>query len=728
MIRRGSKRSKYARRDRDFQFMGWVRLRVCSVRVEPPDPNRAPTPCNGPVEADHMGAHGLGQKADDNTCAPLCQQHHRERTDHSGSFRHLTRDEARAWRARAIERTQAAWSTVKKTNSKTAATCEAVASGGHLVCKLERNHSGAHSTAQPVKGKKPTQHATWIANTSGQVTVTTFSRGKKQSDWTESDPAAAGAAVEPWDCVEESDDPRPPWLREQTEQRDAEGRDVKPANLIDLCTRCGREIGEHDGKKCPPAAKPKPMTLEDEPEDDEPSEAALRALDQEDEHDPFVEPSPTAISSPGTSTKPTRAPVKFKDVKVGIKRVDVVTHPAADEFPMIEGDAFVALREDIRAHGVRQPIVLASSELVLVDGRNRLRACVELGIDPPVIRLDEDEDEVEFVISTNLHRRHLTESQRAMIAAAIANLDQGRPSKTGTGAGLTQEAAAKQLQVSERSVRSAKRIIDDGDQKVVDAVKSGRVTVKAAAELVKLPKGKQREILEQHTKGNAEIKSGKMRTLAKQEEKRAVVQKINKEQVRPMPIGPFRLIVVDPPWPYDNSDQHEGSRGHIPYPPMSLEDICRMGPDLDKLAHEEGCILGLWVTNAFIHEIGRLLTAWSFEPWTNITWDKGRMGMGSGPRGQTEHLYLARRGTPVHTLNDITTYHHEAPRQHSRKPEGLMVKLEKHCPGPFVELFSREPRPNWASWGAESDGSKAIEPKRKSKILTDTDKRVGSAA
>lgn len=57
-----------------------------------------------------MGERALGRKADDNTCAPLCMQHHRERTDHSGSFRHLTRDEARAWRARAITRTQAAWS------------------------------------------------------------------------------------------------------------------------------------------------------------------------------------------------------------------------------------------------------------------------------------------------------------------------------------------------------------------------------------------------------------------------------------------------------------------------------------------------------------------------------------------------------------------------------------------------------------------------------------------
>jgi len=102
--------SSYARRPRDMEFMGFVRTQPCSVSVEAPDPIRAPSPCSPRIEADHMGERALGRKADDTTCAPLCSQHHRERTDHSGSFRHITRDEARAWRARAIDRTQAAWS------------------------------------------------------------------------------------------------------------------------------------------------------------------------------------------------------------------------------------------------------------------------------------------------------------------------------------------------------------------------------------------------------------------------------------------------------------------------------------------------------------------------------------------------------------------------------------------------------------------------------------------
>jgi len=114
--------TKYRRRDRDFDFMGWVRRQPCVCRtLPPPDFIRdlalrlaAPeiarsTTCSGHMEADHAGVRGLGQKASDTTCIPLCSAHHKQRTDHNGAFRNLTRDEARAWRAAAIDHTQAAW-------------------------------------------------------------------------------------------------------------------------------------------------------------------------------------------------------------------------------------------------------------------------------------------------------------------------------------------------------------------------------------------------------------------------------------------------------------------------------------------------------------------------------------------------------------------------------------------------------------------------------------------
>ena len=115
-----SKTNSYRKRERDLEYMRWVKRQPCIVRSLPlclfvgPGTSAlavfsVQTPCSGPVEADHAGERGIGQKADDRTCIPLCQNHHRERTDHMRTFRPLTRDELRAWRAAAIERTQAAW-------------------------------------------------------------------------------------------------------------------------------------------------------------------------------------------------------------------------------------------------------------------------------------------------------------------------------------------------------------------------------------------------------------------------------------------------------------------------------------------------------------------------------------------------------------------------------------------------------------------------------------------
>jgi N6-adenosine-specific RNA methylase IME4 len=402
--------------------------------------------------------------------------------------------------------------------------------------------------------------------------------------------------------------------------------------------------------------------------------------------------------------------VKFTNVKVsGTRRVTLEVHPAADAFPLMEGSEFDALVADVRENGFRHPIVVRDG--LLVDGRNRLRVAQKLKVDPPVEHLAARANVLEYIISTNIHRRHLTDSQRAFIAATLATLEHGSGQRAPTGkfaarSGAlattpTQAGAAARMQVSERSVRDARRVIEKGDPTVVEALKGGRLKVNAAAALVDLPKPKQRELVEKVTKGGGEVKPGKVAALAKQEAKRATVEKINSGKVRPLGVGPFGLIVADYPWPYENSDNHEGSRGHIAYPPMPLADIVRHArTELAKVALDDS-ILALWVTNAFIPVVGQVVEAAGFTHRTMITWDKLRAGLGTWPRGQTEHLVLASRGNPVHTLSELTTYHPEDRREHSRKPHRLMESLAKHCAGPHLEMFAREERPGWVVWGAE---------------------------
>jgi hypothetical protein len=182
-------------------------------------------------------------------------------------------------------------------------------------------------------------------------------------------------------------------------------------------------------------------------------------------------------------------------------------HPAAALFPPLPEAALRALADDIRANGLVHPIVLHEDRVL--DGRNRLRACEMAGVEPRFTVWQEKGSPTAWVLSVNLHRRHLDESQRAMIAArakdqfeaearerqkalagtrreAGANLRQGRAPKS-------TERAAKLVNVSGRSVELASKVIRDGDPELVDAVDRGDVAVSAAATVARLPKDEQKK-------------------------------------------------------------------------------------------------------------------------------------------------------------------------------------------------------------------------------------------
>jgi len=105
-MRRGAKRSKYARRQRYDEFMEFVHTLPCAVSVYSMPWEHELTRCYGAIEADHMGERARGQKASDDTCVPMCHHHHVERTIHHGVFWHATKEQLREWRAAAIAATQ----------------------------------------------------------------------------------------------------------------------------------------------------------------------------------------------------------------------------------------------------------------------------------------------------------------------------------------------------------------------------------------------------------------------------------------------------------------------------------------------------------------------------------------------------------------------------------------------------------------------------------------------
>jgi protein gp37 len=129
-------------------------------------------------------------------------------------------------------------------------------------------------------------------------------------------------------------------------------------------------------------------------------------------------------------------------------------HPVAEKFAMLDEAELKALAEDIKRNGLQQPIVLNHDGTVLLDGRNRWRACEIASADVVEIRLGQHYTEtqlVDYIVSANIKRRHLSAGQRDMLGADLkpfyaAGTKRGRPkggdSPTITGKARDQAAAA----------------------------------------------------------------------------------------------------------------------------------------------------------------------------------------------------------------------------------------------------------------------------------------------
>jgi ParB-like chromosome segregation protein Spo0J len=162
------------------------------------------------------------------------------------------------------------------------------------------------------------------------------------------------------------------------------------------------------------------------------------------------------------------------------------------------------LAEDIKQNGLAHPVVRAADGIVL-DGRSRLRACEIAGVEPR-FETYAGGDPVGFIVSSNLKRRQLTESQRALVAARFATLARGRhraaddeaercaPSEAqmrkiaDLDPAMTQAAAAAAVNVSKRSVQFARVVLDHGDPELIAEVEEGLLSVSSAAKKAKPPK------------------------------------------------------------------------------------------------------------------------------------------------------------------------------------------------------------------------------------------------
>jgi hypothetical protein len=186
-------------------------------------------------------------------------------------------------------------------------------------------------------------------------------------------------------------------------------------------------------------------------------------------------------------------------------------HKLADIFPCLEGDDLAALAADIRPTVCASPSSCTGAEFsTAAIGKPRAS--------PPVSHRGTSTNPLAYVLSLNLHRRHLDESQRAMVASRIATLRDGeRPDRQGSpiGEARTQAEAAELMNVGKRSVERARIVQEEGTPELVAVVDAGDVSVSAAAEVATLPPDEQRKIVQEGPKAVKQAAAAKRKETTK---------------------------------------------------------------------------------------------------------------------------------------------------------------------------------------------------------------------
>jgi N6-adenosine-specific RNA methylase IME4 len=381
-------------------------------------------------------------------------------------------------------------------------------------------------------------------------------------------------------------------------------------------------------------------------------------------------------------------------------------HSLASVFPEIGHEDFEALKTDILANGLQESITLYEGKIL--DGRMRYQACISAGIEPTFRNLAAGIDPFAFLVSANLHRRHLTTGQRALIAARLPRIAHGsnrfkriEVDKENSRAipGMNRADRASVVRVDEKTVREAETVVDSGLPELIDRVERNLISIDVAAKVAKYTPERQALIL-------ADEGSDRVRTVLKQqrraERELELADATNRASEGLLSDQVYAVLYADPPWrfePWSPTGMDRAADNH--YPTVTVDKLKAM-----TVPKAPTSILFLWATAPMLLEALAVMAAWGFAYKTHLVWAKDKVGTGYWARSRHELLLIGTRGdvpAPAMGLQPESVI--EAPRgEHSVKPDEFRVIIEAMFPNcPRLEMFARTPREGWDSWGNEID-------------------------
>jgi len=188
-----------------------------------------------------------------------------------------------------------------------------------------------------------------------------------------------------------------------------------------------------------------------------------------------------------------------------------------------------------------------------------------------------------------------------------------------------------------------------------------------------------------------------------------------------LPRNHYRAILADPPWQFNSlwGGRPKKVGGNYPsraidahYDTLTIDEIAAL-PVADLAADD--CVLCMWTCWPVLQASFRVINAWGFkyktcafswmkaDPYRLFADDKTPFaGLGYWTRANTEPCLLATRGKPKRINADVRQGIIAPRREHSRKPDAIHGRIERLVAGPYLELFARQSRPGWTTWGNQA--------------------------
>ena len=369
--------------------------------------------------------------------------------------------------------------------------------------------------------------------------------------------------------------------------------------------------------------------------------------------------------------------------------------------PQLSADEYGQLEKSIKNEGCRDPLVVWKEEDLLLDGHNRYVICNKFGVGYQVkeISLPDRLEAMIWIRKNQIGRRNLTDDQRAMNAAELAELESEKARRERAKKAINtrwhpkteyseaapspkykptppppepkervRATAAKSAGVSERKVRQAQEV------------------KKAAPELA------------------AKVHSGEMSLASATREikRESIVAKL--EDIKTIAVkelaGIYDVLVIDPPWPMQKIERDERpNQSEFDYPTMTEEELRGL-----HLPCADNCHVWLWTTHKFMPLAFRLLETWGLKYVCTFVWHKpgGFQPIGL-PQYNCEFALYARRGTPQFIDTKALPTCFQAPRAaHSEKPGAFYEMVCRVTAGLRGDMFNRRKIEGFVGHGKEA--------------------------